>query len=63
VAEKPQKHAVERKEVIVETKSQFFLDLQDPPNTDVFCWQSLSGSNRSLKKLVALVRHEHHWRR
>ena len=46
---KAAKHAVERKEVKVWTRSQFFLDLQDPPNTDAFCRQSLRWIHRSLR--------------
>jgi hypothetical protein len=49
MAEKPQKNNVERKEVIVLTRSQFFLELQDPPNTGAFCRQSLSKSSSRWK--------------
>jgi hypothetical protein len=34
VAEKPKKHAVERKEVIAYTTAKSRPGLQDPPNTD-----------------------------
>jgi hypothetical protein len=55
MTEKPRRHAVERKEVIVWARSQCILDLQDPPNTGVFCWQSLSESNSRGHQLAARV--------
>jgi hypothetical protein len=55
IAEKRQKHAVERKEVIVSTSSQAPLDLQDPAITDAFSWQRLDESSGRWHQLAAVV--------